>query len=132
MSWSAEPEVVLAGDAPIHCQVYEQIRACIVSGRLHAGEQLQSIRALAVGLAVNPVSIQRAYAALEHDGLVSTADQSGPLVASPPADSLTPAERQARLEELCVDFFTRSVSLGLTLDQAVTAAQAIAQRSHAS
>src|SRR5436190_21615936 len=87
MTSAREPELILQGGASIHRQIRDQIRACILSGLLHPGEQLPTLRALAVGLSVNPNSIARAYARLEREGFVTTEDGSGTFVAMPPPRS---------------------------------------------
>ncbi len=55
---------------PIYRQLIEQIRRQIMSGQLGEGEQLMSVRELAAQLRVNPMTISKAYALLEVEGLV--------------------------------------------------------------
>ena len=55
---------------PIYRQVIEQIRQQIMAGQLSEGEQLMSVRELAAQLRVNPMTISKAYALLEVEGLV--------------------------------------------------------------
>ena len=55
---------------PIYRQVIEQIRQQIMAGQLSEGEQLISVRELAAQLRVNPMTISKAYALLEVEGLV--------------------------------------------------------------
>ncbi len=54
---------------PIYRQVIEQIRQQIMAGQLSEGEQLMSVRELAAQLRVNPMTISKAYALLEVEGL---------------------------------------------------------------
>ncbi len=54
----------------IYRQVIEQIRQQIMAGRLSEGEQLMSVRELAAQLRVNPMTISKAYALLEVEGLL--------------------------------------------------------------
>lgn len=53
---------------PIYEQVRDGLRHLVVTGALAEGEKLPSVRALAASLAINPNTIQRAYAALEAEG----------------------------------------------------------------
>ena len=55
---------------PIYRQVIDQLRQQIMAGRLSEGEQLVSVRELAAQLRVNPMTISKAYALLEIEGLV--------------------------------------------------------------
>jgi len=57
-------------DVPIYRQLVEQVRRLAASGRLKAGEQLPSVRQLAEELAVNPMTISKAYSFLEQEGLL--------------------------------------------------------------
>jgi GntR family transcriptional regulator len=58
------------GDVPVYRQLIEQIRFLIASGRLAPGKELPSTRALSAELGVNPMTISKAYAYLERDGLL--------------------------------------------------------------
>jgi DNA-binding transcriptional regulator YhcF (GntR family) len=78
-----EPEVCLEGPGPLHQQLCDQIRAHILLGGLRPGDQLPTVRAAAVELAVNPQAVERAYAELERQGLLTTEDGSGVFVAGP-------------------------------------------------
>ncbi len=54
---------------PIYRQVIEQVRRQIMGGQLSEGQQLDSVRELAGRLRVNPMTISKAYALLEVEGL---------------------------------------------------------------
>ena len=54
----------------LHVQIEDGIRAQIISGALAEGEQLPSVRELAVSLTVNPNTVQKAYKQLEADGYI--------------------------------------------------------------
>ena len=53
---------------PIYEQVRDGLRRLMVTGVMQPGEQLPSVRSLAMELAINPNTIQRAYAQLEQEG----------------------------------------------------------------
>jgi GntR family transcriptional regulator len=55
---------------PIYRQVVEQVRRMVASGQLVPGSDLPSVRELAVQHAVNPMTISKAYALLENEGLL--------------------------------------------------------------
>jgi len=54
----------------IYRQLIEQIRAQVAGGRLDAGEFLPSVRQVAEELAVNPMTVSKAYSLLEREGVV--------------------------------------------------------------
>ena len=116
MTTLPEPEVTIAGGIPIHRQIREQIRAHILAGRFRPGEQLPTVRTVAVELAVNPQAVERAYAALEREGFVSTIDGSGAIAVMPVASS-----NSARLNRLCSRFLSSAQKQGFTRDDLIGA-----------
>ena len=57
---------------PIYEQVRDGLRHLVVTGAIGQGEPFPSVRAMAASLAINPNTIQRAYAALEDEGYLVT------------------------------------------------------------
>lgn len=55
---------------PVYRQIIDQIKYYIASGTLRAGHQLPSVRELAQRLSVNPTTIVKAYAELEHEEVI--------------------------------------------------------------
>ena len=66
---------------PIYEQVRDGLRKLMVTGMLRPGDKLPSVRALAVELAINPNTIQRAYAQLEAEGYILSVSGKGTFVA---------------------------------------------------
>ena len=62
---------------PIYGQIKDGLRRLIVTGALAAGEKLPSVRSLATDLAINPNTIQRAYAELEREGFIYSVPGKG-------------------------------------------------------
>lgn len=85
---------------PIYEQVRDGLRRLMVSGAIGRGEKLPSVRALASSLAINPNTIQRAYAALEEEGYLITEPGKGAYAAREPRED--GARRARLLEELDV------------------------------
>ena len=65
---------------PIYDQIYSQIKAQIIAGKLSPGEALPSIRALAKDLRISVITTKRAYEELERDGLVYSQRTAGRFV----------------------------------------------------
>ena len=106
---------------PIYRQIQDQIRYGIASGKLHPGEQLPTVRALAVALAVNPNTVIKAYSELELQGVLTTEQGSGTFVASLPAVALAPEDRQAKLRTLCAEFLGQAAQYGFGSDDVLRA-----------
>lgn len=69
------------GDQPIYQQIYDQIRAQILTGDLSVAEPLPSIRQLATGLRISVITTKRAYDNLERDGFIVAIPGKGSFVA---------------------------------------------------
>ena len=85
---------------PIYRQLVEQVRREVMLGRLAAGDQLPPLREVVNALAINPNTVAKAYAELEHQGLVVRRQGAGTFVtAVPPAGVLVapPAVRDSLL-----------------------------------
>jgi GntR family transcriptional regulator len=108
---------------PIYRQIH-QVRYGIASGLLTPGEQLPTVRELAVRLEVNPNTVIKAYTELERAGILSTEQGSGTFVAPQPAP-LPAGERQAKLEGLCAEFLAQVARYGFSADEVVRAVQTL-------
>ncbi len=65
---------------PIYLQIIEQVKRSVALGLLASGEQLPTVKQLALDLTVNPNTVARAYRDLEHDGVIETASGRGSFV----------------------------------------------------
>jgi GntR family transcriptional regulator len=82
---------------PIYRQLVEQVRRMIAGGQLQAGDELPSVRELAVEHAVNPMTISKAYSLLEVEGLLIRQRGKPMQIAPQKKSQLT---EQARLQHL--------------------------------
>ena len=83
---------------PLYAQLYEAIRADILSGLLPGGEKLPSKRALAEHLSLSKITVETAYAQLLDEGYLTSRERSGYFVAHMPLLAQPPV-RPARLPE---------------------------------
>jgi GntR family transcriptional regulator len=67
---------------PIYLQIIEQIKRSIALGVLQSGEQLPTVKQLAIDLTVNPNTVARAYRELEREQVIGTAPGRGSFVRS--------------------------------------------------
>ncbi|HTU82366.1 MAG TPA: GntR family transcriptional regulator [Candidatus Acidoferrales bacterium] len=67
---------------PIYLQIIEQVKRSVALGVLQAGEQLPTVKQLALDLTVNPNTVARAYRELERDEIIETAPGRGSFVRS--------------------------------------------------
>jgi len=83
---------------PIYQQIGSQLRRLIASGQLSPGEELPSVRDVAVQHAINPMTVSRAYCQLEGEGLLARLRGRGMVVAQGARTVLSPEQRLARLQ----------------------------------
>ncbi|MFO0810591.1 MAG: GntR family transcriptional regulator [Gemmataceae bacterium] len=81
---------------PVFRQIVDQVKYLVASGRLVAGDELPTIRALAEDLLINPNTVARAYRELETAGVVSARRGAGTVV----ADNGSPLARRECLDVL--------------------------------
>lgn len=84
---------------PIYEQIIENMKQLVVSGALKRDEQIPSVRQLAQDLAINPNTIQKAYAELERQGVIYSLKGRGSFVGSS-LQELRNIQQNERLEEL--------------------------------
>src|SRR5215813_878980 len=81
---------------PIYTQLERALRAAMAAGRLKPGDQLPTVRQLAVELSVNANTVARVYADLERAGVIETRRGVGSFV-SAPEKARPPREHEKRL-----------------------------------
>ena len=113
---------------PVYRQIQDLIRYGIASGLLNAGEQLPTVRALAVELSVNPNTVIKAYSELEREGVLTTEQGSGTFVAAQPPTALSEENRRAKLQSLCLEFLGQAARYGFSSEDVLRAIQAIMKR----
>ena len=99
---------------PIYAQLDRAIRVAIAHGKLKAGDQLPTVRQLAVDLRVNANTIAKVYLALERDGIVQTKLGVGPFISGVHPPAVHDAHRERRLKELVDRLLADAASIGFT------------------
>jgi len=101
---------------PVYRQIIDQVTGGIATGALAAGDQLPTVRQLAVDLSINPNTVIRAYRELEIRGVLDTQQGTGTFISQQkaPRDG---AERQRRLGQLAGEFVARAGSEGFSIEE---------------
>src|SRR6516162_3137336 len=105
---------------PIYRQIIDRVTGNIAAGVLRSGEQLPTVRQLAVDLSVNPNTVIRAYRELEIRGILETQQGTGTFISSEktrPDDG----DRQRKLAQLVGECVARAGSAGFTLEEFIAA-----------
>ena len=100
---------------PIYRQIIEQVRFAVARGELQPGNQLPTVRQLAVDLSINPNTVIRAYRELEIEGVLETQQGSGTFVGKkkPEVDRL---KKQRMLDQILTETLARASAYGFSLE----------------
>jgi len=104
---------------PIYTQIVEQVKQQVVSGELKPGNQLPTVRALALELRVNFNTVARAYRLLDEAGIISTQQGRGTYILDVPPPERTDKLRGQALEALTRDYLSEAHRLGCSPDEVI-------------
>ena len=106
---------------PIYAQIEHGIRAAIASGRLHVGDQLPTVRQLAVDLRVNANTVARVYGELERAGVIETKRGIGSFIAANRAEARPAHDTAKRLRAFVLKVLADADRNGFSLDDVLGA-----------
>ena len=103
---------------PFYRQIIDQIRYGVASGNLQVGEQLPTVRALAVELKVNLNTVSKAYRELEIQNILETQQGTGTFIGNLDI-KITGQERQNKLESICSECLSIASSYGFSVEEVI-------------
>ena len=109
---------------PLYAQLERAFRAAIATGRLAVGDQLPTVRQLAVELSINANTVARVYAELERAGVLETRRGVGTFVTATPAQAHPPKQHEKRLRAFITRVLADASAAGFSLDDLLAALQA--------
>ena len=101
---------------PVYAQIVDQIKRAVTAGSLSAGDPLPSLRELAIKLRINPLTVNKAYKQLEHEGFVESRQGTGTFV-STNAQGATDQFRQEALTRAVDDLLVDACHLGVSFEE---------------
>lgn len=104
--------------SPFYRQIIDQIKFGIASGNLKIGEQLPTVRALAVELKVNLNTIAKAYKELEIQNILETQQGTGTFISTIEI-KISEKEKTKKLQDICNEFCTIGFSYGFSVDDII-------------
>src|SRR5438067_12241829 len=115
--------VSLDGGAPtrIYGHVERGLRASIAAGRLKPGDQLPTVRELAVELKVNANTIARVYSELERAGVFETRRGVGTFVRAGRSEARPASEHARRLKAFATRVLSEGDAHGFTAEEVIAA-----------
>jgi GntR family transcriptional regulator len=108
----------LHSGVPAYRQIIDQVRGGLAAGALTAGDQLPTVRQLAVELAINPNTVVRAYKELELSGLLETQQGTGTFISAQKL-ARSQAERSRQLGQIVADAVARAGAAGFTIEDLI-------------
>lgn len=108
----------LQSGVPVYRQIIDQVQGGIASGSLTAGEQLPTVRQVAVDLAINLNTVLRAYRELEIRGVLETQQGTGTFISNKKVEQ-DAVERERKLEQLVSEFVSRAGAQGFSVQELV-------------
>jgi GntR family transcriptional regulator len=117
----------LESGVPVYRQIMDQVTGGIAAGALAPGDQLPTVRQLAVDLSINPNTVIRAYRELEIRDVLDTQQGTGTFIGQqkPPRDN---ANRQRRLQQLAGEFVARAGAEGFTVEELLERLEQLRER----
>lgn len=109
---------------PIYAQVERGLRAAIATGRVRPGDQLPTVRQLAVDLSINANTVAKVYAELERQGVIETRRGVGSFVSAPPARAVPARDRRRLLAGFITRVLADADASGFTADEVLEGLQA--------
>ena len=106
----------LTSGVPVYRQIIDQVHAARAAGAARPGDQLPTVRQLAVDLAINPNTVMRAYRELELTGVLETQQGTGTFLTDTKAEQ-SRAERDKQLDRLVAEFVARAGREGFTVKE---------------
>ena len=105
-------EIDFRSGIPIYLQVVDRIKEMIADGRLRLGDQLPTVRALALELRINFNTVARAYRILDEAGIISTQQGRGTYILDTPPPEVSEAMRRNTFEALTERYLVDATRLG--------------------
>ncbi|MFP4268466.1 MAG: GntR family transcriptional regulator [Spirochaetaceae bacterium] len=112
---------------PFYKQIILQIEMAIADNRLQQGNQLPTVRSLAVDLQINPNTVAKAYNQLEIRGIVNTQQGTGTFISDNKIE-IDDIERERILTQISRDFLSKARSYGFTTQDIIDHLQELQER----
>ena len=106
---------------PIYTQLERGLRAAMATSRLKPGDQLPTVRQLAVALRINANTVARVYADLERSGAIETRRGVGSFVSASADQARPPRERDKRLKAFATRVLADAAAAGFTIEDVISA-----------
>ncbi|MFH1726926.1 MAG: GntR family transcriptional regulator [Pseudomonadota bacterium] len=108
----------LKSGVPFYRQIQDQIRSAIASSLLLPGQQLPTVRDMAVKLEINPNTVRKAYSELEIMGILTTQQGTGTFISNQKIN-IDENEKNRMLNQICDELTSRGQRFNITLEEII-------------
>ena len=108
--------------SPFYRQIIDQIKFGIATGNLKTGEQLPTVRSLAVELKVNLNTVAKAYKELEIQDVLATQQGTGTFISDIKVQ-IRAKDKANKLKEICSEFSSIAFSYGFSVSDIINQLQ---------
>jgi len=109
-----------ADATPLYAQLTRAIQFAIATGKLRIGEQLPTVRQMAVDLKINANTVAKVYLELERTGIVETRRGVGTFISDCPPQARSASHRDEHLRDFIDRFIAEAGALGFSLDDLIS------------
>ena len=109
-----------ANPTPLYAQLTRAIQFAIATGELRIGEQLPTVRQMAVDLKINANTVAKVYLELERSGIVETRRGVGTFISDHPPPARSASHRDDHLRDFIDRFIAEAGALGFSLDDLIS------------
>ncbi len=113
-------QITASSGVPIYHQLITQIKTLIATDRLKAGMFLPSIRQAGQELEVNPMTVSKAYAILEREGVLQNVRGQGMRVAESVRPLKDHKDRKGQIRPILEQLIANARQLSLKREDIVT------------
>ena len=118
MSSASQFHLDLRSGVPVYRQIIDRVLAGMAAGTLAPGDQLPTVRQMAVDLAINPNTVLRAYRELEIRGVLQTQQGTGTFISAQKIER-DEVERRRQLHQFAGEFVSRAGAAGFTVRELI-------------
>lgn len=116
-----------ASGVPVYLQIKEQVLHAISRGQLHPGDQLPTVREVAVDLEINPNTVNRAYADLEREGVLTSRRGRGTFISDRKQLAADLTVQRTRIRDIARRALGEARSFGFKADELIETISRIAR-----
>ena len=116
-----------ASGVPVYLQIKEQVLHAISRGQLRPGDQLPTVREVAIDLEINPNTVNRAYADLEREGVLTSRRGRGTFISERKPQAVDVSAQRTRIRDIARRALGESRAFGFRAEELIDTISRVAR-----